>query len=182
MNRACECIGIIGTNGTGKTTAVKKLISATGNRALIFTPHDNEWLDYPHNELLTPADFNFPGVCRHVFPTPETFENTVNFFNNGFVVFEEARAYIQANTDTLMRRFLIGRRQKMTDIIFVCHGFSEVPPAFFTFMSRLVLFRTVDDIKRRKGDLLNFEVLDAAQKRVNKNASTNPYYHEVIKL
>jgi hypothetical protein len=180
--RACELIGIVGTNGTGKSTAVKKVITAIGGRALIFTPHDNEWEEYPVNELETVADFNFKGICRHIFPLPETLERTEKFFFNGSLVFEELRDYVPATTNFLMRRFLISRRQHMNDIIFVCHGFSEIPPAFLTFISRLVLFRTTDSIERRKRELQQFDRLKEAQDRVNERALTNPYYHEVIKL
>jgi hypothetical protein len=180
--RACELIGVIGTNGTGKTTAVKKLLDATGFRALIFTPHDNEWLEYPHNELAAPADFNFTKICRHIWPQRDTLERTAVFFHDGFLVFEELRSYVPAQTDFLMRDFLISRRQRMTDIIFVCHGFSEIPPAFLTFLSRLILFRTTDNIDRRKRELQQFDLLKEAQARINARAAAEPYYHEVLKL
>jgi hypothetical protein len=182
MPRACELIGVIGTNGTGKSTVVKKLLQRTGGRALIFTPNDNEWLEYPHNNLLHPADFNFKGACRHILPYLDVLERAASCFYNGFLVFEEMRTYVRANTDMLMRRFLIGRRQHMTDILFVCHGFSEIPPAFLTFISRLVIFRTVEKIERSKQKLLQFDLLKEAQERINARALTEPYYHEVIKL
>ncbi|MDR1406336.1 MAG: hypothetical protein LBI89_03945 [Prevotellaceae bacterium] len=181
-HRACELIGVIGTNGTGKSTAVRKIITAIGSRSLVFTPHDNEWEDCPVNELVTASDFNFKGICRHIFPMPETLERTEKCFFNGSLVFEELRDYVPAATNFLMRRFLISRRQHMNDIIFVCHGFSEIPPAFLTFISRLVLFRTTDSIDRRKRELQQFDRLREAQTRINGRALTEPYYHEVIKL
>lgn len=180
--RTCELIGVIGTNGTGKTTAVKNLLQSVGGRALIFTPHDNEWLEYPHTELNAPDDFRFSGIRRHIFPLRETLERTATFFYNGFLVFEEIRSYVPAQTDFLMREFLISRRQHMNDILFVCHGFSEIPPAFLTFLSRMILFRTTDNIDRRRRELQQFERLKEAQARINDRALSEPYYHEVIKL
>ena len=67
MARAAKLTIILGTNGTGKTTLLQSIINRSHYRALIVTPDGAEWLQYPENKLLTPEDFTFTGVNRHIF-------------------------------------------------------------------------------------------------------------------
>ena len=77
---------------------------------------------------------------------------------------------------------LIRRRQKMIDICYVGHGFTQIPPAFFTFSTHFALFKTIDNIDRRRDCIQNFDEMKAAQERVNAAALKNPHYHEIIKI
>jgi len=70
----------------------------------------------------------------------------------------------------------------MLDIFAVGHGFNEVPPVFFTFCSDIFLFRTTDNIARRKNCLQNFELMEKAQAEVNQKAIKSPHFFKYIKF
>jgi hypothetical protein len=96
------------------------------------------------------------------------------------VIFDDCRAYFTAALDNDLHALLISRRQHMIDIVAVGHGFTEVPPKMFTFATHYTLFKTLDNIDRRKNVIQNFEEMKAAQLRINKIAATDPHYHEII--
>ncbi len=175
---------ILGTNGTGKTTLLRNIVQAANQRTLIITAQDAEWLDLPDNPLLTPDDFAFSGIQRHIFD-PNKKHGTlsrIHLFRKGIVVFDDCRLYLRSNTDDAIRALLIARRQREVDIFAVGHGFTEVPPVFFTFASDLFLFRTTDEIRRRKDCLQNYDQMLALQKEINKQALSKPHTYQHVKF
>ncbi len=181
--RATKLIIVLGYNGTGKTTFVKKIVMNElkhKRRALIVTPDDIEWNTI---EMVNPR---FPERIRnYVLARRLIYEDGIlpiiaNNYRNGLLIFDDCRAYLTAQTDSDLHNLLIRRRQKMIDIIAVGHGFTEVPPKLFTFASEIVLFRTIDNIDRRKNVLKDFAAMQAAQARINQKAEKNPHYFEVI--
>ena len=78
-------------------------------------------------------------------------------------------------------RLRIKRRQGEVDVYAVGHGFTDIPPVFFTFATDLFLFRTTDNIVRRKNVLKEYERTLEAQKRINREATKNQHYYEWIK-
>jgi len=185
MNRATKLSIILGYNGTGKTTLTKKIVMHElrhKRRALIITPDDIEW---PTIEMVHPR---FPERIREyvgarkIIYEPGILPIISNNYRNGILIFDDCRAYLTASLDSDLHNIMIRRRQKMMDIIAVGHGFTEVPPKFFTFASEIILFRTIDNIDMRKPIIRNFEQMKAAQIRINKAAQTNPHYYEVIPL
>ena len=68
--RQTKRIVIIGTNGTGKTTLLHRIVHNAAQKTLIITPHDNEWNEidpngnplYPTNDLRHSSDYNFAGI------------------------------------------------------------------------------------------------------------------------
>lgn len=183
--RATKLTIILGYNGTGKTTITKKIVLhelKKKRRALIITPDDIEW---PTVEMVHPK---FPHRIREyvgarkMIYQPGILEIISENFRNGLLIFDDCRAYLTASLDADLHNIMIRRRQKMMDIIAVGHGFTEVPPKFFTFGSELILFRTIDNIEKRKPVIRNFEAMKAAQIRINQRAETNPHYSEVIPM
>jgi hypothetical protein len=181
---------VLGATGTGKTTIIDDIIKKSKQRALICTPSGVEWNQYPDSELLLPADFQFSGIRRFVFPPLlSTKEFTgimkrLDCFTNGFLVFDDCRMYFQSNelTNKTLRLFLGRKRQKMIDIFAVGHGFTEVPPMFFTFATDILLFRTADNIERRKSCLKDYDAMVKAQREVNQKAKTSPYFVKYLKF
>lgn len=180
--RAAKLTIIIGTNGTGKTTLLRTIINRSAQRALIVTPDAAEWLEYAENDLATPDKVNFTGINRHIFNPYADSLSKIGFFSRGILVFDDCRSYLKAATDEVVHDILIRRRQRMIDVFAVGHGFNEVPPVFFTFCSDIFLFRTTDNIVRRKNCLKDYERMKQAQLRINKKAQTEPHYFEYIKF
>ena len=187
--RQTKRIVIIGTNGTGKTTLVRQIVHNAAQKTLIITPHDNEWNEtdpngeplYPVNELRHASDYNFTGIMKHVFDPDRTLKLLMNF-TRGFLVFDDCRAYLDAYTDKNIHRVLISSRQNMVDLAFVSHGFTEVPPKVFTFATEYFLFRTEDNISRRKFYVNNYPLIEKMQKKVNQASVYNPHHYEHFKL
>lgn len=159
---------LLGTNGTGKTTAVKNIAKASGQRVLVITPDDREWTEYPLTELRSghSEDFQFAGIRRHIWNDKHTLK-MLQYFQNGLIIFDDCRAYLRASTADEIRQLLIRRRQRNVHIMVSGHGFTEVPPVFFTFATDFILFFTRDNIKRREAYIRNFEAVQNKQEEVN---------------
>lgn len=173
---------LLGTNGTGKTTTLKNILLQSGKRCLVVTPDDREWLEYPETPLRSgvPADFQYQGIRRHIWRPKHTLQ-MLKYFRNGIIVLDDCRFYLRATTDQEIHALLIRRRQRAVDIFVVAHGFTEVPPVFFTFATDFVLFQRRDDVSRRKNYVRNFEALKAKVEEVNtiaqgKRAHPKNYY------
>jgi hypothetical protein len=184
MERPAKMTIILGTNGTGKTTLLENILQNSGQKSLVITPDDIEWQGYDLVELDKPDDFVYSGIRRHIFSPAKNVGtlDKIEYFKKGILVFDDCRAYLHAATDERIRQLIIRRRQRMVDVFAVGHGFTEVPPVFFTFSTDIILFRTTDNIARRKDCLKDFDKMAEAQARVNKKAAKNPHYYERIKI
>lgn len=174
---------LLGINGTGKTTLLQRILQASGQKCLVITPDDAEWRDYPISELHTQEDFVYSGIKRHIFD-PDKRNGTLSrlsYFKKGIIVFDDCRAYLTERTPPELRQMIIRRRQREIDIFAVGHGFKEVPPVFFTFLTEVILFRTTDNVAQRKNCLKDYELMAAAQARVNRQAIRNPHHYEIIR-
>lgn len=184
--RTPKQIIVLGTNGTGKTTLVKKLvlneIKKQDSHVLVVVPDDMEWSSLPwvHPRFIGRIE-NYVKARKIVY-FPGLIDIIRDKFQNGLVVFDDCRAYFTAAIDMDLRSLLIRRRQQMIDIIAVGHGFTEVPPAFFTFATHFALFKTIDNINRRKNFISNFEQIKEAQADINNKALKNPHHFEIIKV
>ena len=181
MERPAKLVILLGTNGTGKTTMLRKILAESGQRALIVTPDDIEWTDLPVNELTTKKDFEFDGMCRHIY-NPEKTLDAIKFYKKGILVFDDCRSYFQNNTDPRVRDLLIRRRQRSVDVFAVGHGFTQVPPVFFTFASDYILFKTCDNIKMRKNCIVNYEFMARCQQHVNEQSKLDLHKYRHIKV
>lgn len=189
MERETKQTIVLGYNGTGKSTLVRKVIQAytaqPGRKALIITPDSAEWTDMPETIVSKPSDLNFEGVRRYVWTFIKKEDLAVmrrirDYYFDGMLIFDDCRSYLQANTDEWLKYMYIRRRQKMIDLMLVAHGFTDVPPQAFTNCSDLFLFRTVDNIERRKSELINLDEMIEHQARINRKAETNKHYYERI--
>lgn len=187
--RKAEQIIIVGTNGTGKTTLVGKLIQAVakrGQRALIVTPDPVEWLQVeeiePEPQLLRKGGFE--GVRKIVyFDDKSTLDPIKNYYFDGVLVFDDCRSYFKAATSEALKHIFIRRRQKMTDIVIVAHGFTDVPPQYFTYTTRYYIFKTVDNISKRKGDITDFERVKRTVEAVRAKANSgHPHHYKMITI
>jgi ABC-type Mn2+/Zn2+ transport system ATPase subunit len=173
---------VLGANGTGKTTYLTQLANAAlerGERVLVVTTHLEEWTALP--DLSTRHEIRtFTGGARMLYTAHATLELAAAF-RGGMLVLDDCRAYLLPNTDIALTRLMISRRQQMVDVFAVGHGFTTVPPAFFTYTSHIALFRTADNIASRRHVLSRYDDMRQAQERVNAKAIKQPHYHEIIR-
>ncbi len=187
--RQAKRIVIVGTNGTGKTTLLHKIVDNAHQRTLIITSHPYEWNEtnangeplYPLNELRRNDDFKFEGVQRHLFD-PERTMKILHKFRRGLVVFDDCRTFFPDKTAESIHKILISSRQLMLDEIFVCHGVTDIPLRMFTFGPEFFMFRTTDNMDRRSRGVLNYQLIEQMQRKVNRIAVHNPFYYEYFKL
>jgi Cdc6-like AAA superfamily ATPase len=174
---------ILGTNGTGKTTYLEKMViselTQIDRRILVIVPDALEWntLEYIDSSSI----YSYVGVRKIIY-----FSGLIEIlrlrFKNGLLIFEDCRAYFPLRINDQLQGLIIRRRQNNVDIVAVGHGFSEIPKKFFTFSTNTVLFKTIDNIVKRKNVIGNYEELKAAQIRVNAQTITNPHYFEKISI
>lgn len=179
------CSILVGINGTGKTTFVKKILErmvTDTNRALIVTPDPAEWRAV--DEVSGTGISRFKGV-RKIIYHKSCMEEIQRYYTNGILIFDDARVYIHAQSDDFMQWLQIRRRQVGVDLFCCFHGLTQVPSVFFTFASNLILFYTKDNIKRRAEyvDEQDFNEIQEAKARISKRVSHgDPYAYEIITL
>lgn len=169
---------VLGRTNTGKTTfihevLVKKYIQSC-NRVLIVTPHPQEWQNVELVDTGKKSFFKYSGIKRTIanIDIIKNLNDEINFYRNGLLVFEDLRFFIDSKITRDLEQLFISLDQRKIDIIGAAHGFTRVPPIFFTYASDIVLFKTKDNIKNRK-NVINeddYDNLHAMQMRVNANA------------
>lgn len=161
-----KMVVVLGATGTGKTTAVKNVLRASERRTLIISLDGSEWQGLPVTELRTAQDFDFTDIRVHLWD-PKRSLNVLRYFRNGIIVFDDCRGYFRSNTSDELHKFLILMRHSGVDIFAIAHGFTEVPPVFFTFATHFILFKTLDSIARRRQYISNYNAVEAKVREVN---------------
>jgi GTPase SAR1 family protein len=178
---------ILGTNGTGKSTLAKKLVAnemkKKDSHVLVIVPDDMEWNTIPWVHPAYNWRIKDYVKARKIIYEKGLLTTIFEKFRSGLLVFDDCRAYLTATVELDLKQILIRRRQLMIDIIMIAHGFTDVPPQAFTNATHYILFKTIDNVERRKDVLgTNFDKMKEAQVRINKEAINNPHYCEIIKV
>jgi hypothetical protein len=181
---------IVGTNGCGKTTLAKELVATElrkeNGHALIITPDEIEWNNVPEVHPQFPERMScYTGARRIIASDDDIAEHLVNirqYFRNGLIIFDDSRGYIDDKPPRILRQFIVRRRQLLSDIIVIGHGFSQIQPAFFAYATHVIMFNTPDPVSTRKERFYDIKKWEAIQARINNVAITNPYYHEIHKI
>ena len=186
ITRQEKFILITGTTGTGKTTFCLDLINeklkTNQNRVLLINPNDEKLANYPNINLDSKEISKFKGIRKAYILDKKDWKNLKNF-QNGMLVLDDCRRYIPDNLPIELRDIFINNRHYHIDIITVGHGFTEVPPKFYTFAKQLVLFKTLDSVKLRKKELgSNFEKVEKLIESVAKQYITNKHHKQIISL
>lgn len=181
---------LIGTNGTGKTTVLKKMVAAElkkpDSHVLIITPDDSEWLGIPEVHAQYPERMQEYKGCRKIIVTASEAEQVLNnirtYFKRGLLIFDDCRAYFKPSTSAILETIFVRRRQMMIDIAAVGHGFSKIPPAFFAYTTHICMFKTTDPASTRKDRFDDIKRWEDIQQRINSKAVTDIHYHEIHKI
>ena len=175
----------VGKPGTGKTTQIRSLVRAAlqeKRRVLVVTPHENEWLDLPEVHPRFPDRIaSYVGGRRIVIRELGQFREVCRLFKNGLLVCDDCRVYIPDAPDPIVRAMLISCRQDDRDVIAVGHGFTTVPPLFFTYATHFMIFATTDKVERRQKCVLNFPAVKDTVVAVNHEALKDPHTFKIIK-
>tara|TARA_R110000803_G_scaffold77874_5_gene142765 strand:+ start:89 stop:709 length:621 start_codon:yes stop_codon:yes gene_type:complete len=169
---------IVGTNGTGKTTLTKKLI--TGRKTLVVDPDGLEWGHIPTIDIEEMTLLKDNKSARIIAPDYKDIVELVNY-RNGNLVLDDCRYYVRSRIEEGVRQLLVRRRQKDVDIFAVAHSLNEVPPTFWTFATHLVLFKIKDNPQRLKQNIPKYKEL--TEKHIPEiNGHKDHHYFRVIPL
>lgn len=184
MKRKTTLSILLGTNGTGKTSFLRKLADKEANkggRTLILTVDGAEWTEFPEIENFS----EFTGTAKVIY-SPGVLDKIFKTFFDGLLIFDDYRSFGITSTGKeaeALRALAIRRRQHMIDIAIAGHGFTEITPSFlFTFATHLVLFKTIDNIDKVKNRLPKFDFIKQHQTQINELAKEKPYYNGILKL
>jgi len=136
-----------------------------------------EWTDIPiiDKKELT----SFTGTKRLIYDDGDL-QLLAKKYANGILIFDDFKALFltkQAEINAL-RTLAIRRRQRMLDLFIVAHGFTEITPSYlFTFSSKIILFKTLDNLSRIKNRLVDYDRVFEAQQKVNK---AKDHYFEIL--
>lgn len=175
----------LGVNGCGKTTVIRRMVrnelQKPGGRVLVVTPDDREWTDVP---LVHPRFASriatYRGARRLIFKEGDL-KLIADKFHSGLLVLDDCRTYLTANTDIRLHELLIRRRQRNIDMVVAAHGFTDVPPKIFTFATHFVLWRTRDNVAKRKDTILDYDRVAERVRDINAKGEKDIHYHEILK-
>lgn len=182
---------IIGCPGCGKTTyafLIANSILNQGKPVLWVIPDDEEKAFWDIEELCDTEDLeelayqlrHFTSGMKKIFCEDiKIFDVIRSNFKNGLVGMDDARVYLKSR-DEPFRKMIMRRRQMNCDMLFICHGLSEVPPSTNSFITDVILYQILDDID--SWTISNKKLYIPYVNRINQKAKTNPYYSERIKL
>ena len=131
---------VVGKNGTGKSTLVYNMIKGMKQRALVVTLNGAPeiWQKYPIIDPRNKKEMaSFKGIRQVWYARleAETLQHIFDNFRDGGLVFDDCRAYLDANinNDIYFRRLLIDFRHKMLDLFFVAHAPPDIPRGVWRF-------------------------------------------------
>jgi GTPase SAR1 family protein len=170
---------IIGTNGTGKTTFLRELLESSPRRTLAVDPDGMEWDDYTTIPIERTGDLKDGAKARVIAPQGAEFQYLMDLVNANLIL-DDCRYYVKPMIEGEIRKTLVRRRQRALDIFAVAHSFNEIPPTFWVFATHIVLFKTTDNLARKKENMPRFEQIKEIASAVN--SSSDPHHYEIINL
>lgn len=155
-------IGMIGANGTGKTTITKEMVVDWRNTRPNFAVVGFD----PHRQLGGLIDFHI---------NPDDKEWAVHVWKkskNTLQVWDDYKGLVPFYVPTLgMRQIFIDRRHNNTDIIYSCHSPGNVIDMMTEYTTHYYIFHTKNIEGKFKDKMPNAELCIAASRAVNKYVS-----------
>lgn len=150
---------IVGGRGSGKTDFVKNLIHPLNKRRIICDTFDSPvWRNYktfkhPERESEIIHSINFDQVKEQKngtfklisSDTDQIFETIEKDAWNSLIVIEDATRFIEKKLSNDVKKMVLDTKQKNTDLIFIFHTLSSVPPDLIRYSDFLTLFKTKEN-------------------------------------
>jgi hypothetical protein len=166
---------LVGTQHTGKTYFVTKLVKKTNKNVLVILPHlyEPKYNDY---KLITIDEIGKYKRSKILFDVnnKQFYKIIYNRFLNGTIIFDDTKFCIKTWLYADIESLIGTNRQTNVDVFLMYHSFNRVPDFFWTYIKRLILFKTLfisDDKLNRQRQLY-----------VNELAKKNQYAFVVFDL
>ena len=184
---------ICGTNGTGKSTLVDKILQATHYKnALVYLEsidlNGNPFKGLPR--LQKPSEYvNGKAVIdSEVLSFDKFIYGVARNFRNGLLIIDEAGLYSMFDKKTNepiegVKLLMKQRRKYNVEIYFIYHGISEIPVKFFKWANNLILFHQTDEFKHKSAVIPRVHELVIVADRIRAQfLKGNRHYCEVFRL
>lgn len=155
---------IMGMRDSGKTTFVKNIIRLYNPdyRVLIVdtTPDHPK---YNGVQLITPAMIPYwkKGVKRIMVDEDSVGAVTehIRQLRYSLIIYEDGGKYLYETVPVpgSVKKLCLDSKQHFNDLLFLYHGFGDVPKKLFRYANFLTIFKTMEDIKSYKGKIPNFQ-------------------------
>lgn len=181
MKRQAKRILICGAQGTGKSLMSLKFIKLTlaskfEKNYFILCPDDDETL-FQKFPVIKPEDL--PRSGKIIFD-----EDDENFFItikqraiHGIMVIDDGQFFVSNQKNEQFEKMIQRARQKNLDIIFSCHGMTNVPRRFWTFFTDLILFYTSDSLDIARANIPDIDEKKQWQTEVNNKVKESRNFH-----
>lgn len=186
MSRQAKFTIMLGEPGSGKSTLVEEIIGESKQPTLVVDPDGEEdiWMAWDEIDIMSTGAASelrtFKDKRMTIYEEKVTFEKLVKNYRNGNLVLDDCRCYVDAGVEDNMMLLLRRKRQYGLDVFAMAHGFTEVPPKFFTFATHYILFSTEDEASRVKRNIPNYEDFMAVKEHVDHKALDDPHYYVII--
>lgn len=172
---------LIGTNGTGKSTVLRKIMEASQKRVLVIPSNSSEPSFKHLKEISADQVATFTGHARYMCYDPSDLEAIASSISNCTLISDDFRNYLDANVSREVRGLFIERRHKGIDMYLAAHGFTQVPPVMWAYLDLIMIFRTKDNPHRYRNHFQNYEEMIQVIEEVNHLAESNPYAHQIVR-
>ncbi len=181
---------VCGTNGTGKSTLMDKIIATTHFKNVLVYIEGIDLNGNPFKGLPTVSLLEYKGGKVTIDADEVPFEKFINavadHYRNGLLVIDEAGMYTMFENGEpvpALKKLLKQRRKYNIEIYFLYHGVSEIPVRLFKWCNNVILFHQTDEFKHKAAVIPRIDDLRAAQVRIRqKYFSGNHHYCERIQL
>ena len=184
---------VVGTNGTGKSTAVAKFIDASHFRNVIVYLEGIDATSSPFGKHPVIPLMGYKGgkVCIDAdeigfVPFITAIDNS---YRNGVLVLDEAGMYtdqmLEKGGEPIMplKRVLKQRRKYNVETYMIFHSVAEIPIRLLKWCSTVILFHQTDKFGHKAGFIPRMDELNAMAARVSRTYfAGNKYYCEYLKL
>ena len=183
---------IVGTNGTGKSTFVDKILAVTHfkNAIVYIESIDAGGTPFKGLPVIQLADYRGGKVCIDAddisFPT--LIKAVSNSYKDGLFIIDEAGMYQHEMFDKgapipAFKKLLKQRRKYNVEIYLIYHGASEIPVQLFKWANNVILFHQTEEFRHKAHLIPNAAALQAAQRRIKeKYFAGNLHYCERVQL